>query len=90
MSNTKVSPTQNIDSELHQQAAEERPNKVTLAAIESAENDLDLHGPFSSIEELMNDLNRKQRTFGETSTAINGTVPAVNSYRSDGSLVLKK
>ncbi len=58
MSNTKVSPTQNIDSELHQQAAEERPtNKVTLAAIESAENDLDLHGPFSSIEELMNDLN---------------------------------
>ena len=57
MSNTKVSPTQNIDSELHQQAAEERPSKVTLAAIESAENDLDLHGPFSSIEELMNDLN---------------------------------
>ena len=33
---------------------------------------------------------RKQRTFGETSTAINGTVPAVNWYRSDGSLVLKK
>ena len=32
---------------------------------------------------------RKQRTFGETSTAINGTVPAVNWYRSDGSLVLK-
>ena len=32
---------------------------------------------------------RKQRTFGETPTAINGTVTTVNWYRSDGSLVLK-
>jgi hypothetical protein len=39
---------------------------------------------------IVRKTSRKQRTFGDTSTAINGTVSTVNWYRSDGSLVLKK
>ena len=33
------------------------PNAETLAAIEDVENGRNLHGPFHSVEELMEDLN---------------------------------
>lgn len=33
------------------------PNAVTLAAMEAAENDEDLYGPFDSVESLMEALN---------------------------------
>ena len=35
----------------------EAPNAVTRAAIEAAENDEDIHGPFNSVAELMESLN---------------------------------
>lgn len=34
-----------------------KPNKVTLAAIEKAENNEDSYGPFDSIDSLMESLN---------------------------------
>lgn len=33
------------------------PNAVTLAAIENTLNRVDIHGPFDSVEALMQDLN---------------------------------
>ena len=33
------------------------PNKTTLAAMDAAENGVDMYGPFDSVEELMNVLN---------------------------------
>ena len=33
------------------------PNAVTMAAIEAAENDEDLYGPFDSVDRLMEALN---------------------------------
>jgi len=33
------------------------PNDVTLAAMEAAENDKDMHGPFDSVSGLMDALN---------------------------------
>jgi DNA-damage-inducible protein J len=33
------------------------PNDVTLAAMEAAENDKDMHGPFDSVSDLMDALN---------------------------------
>ena len=33
------------------------PNAVTMKAISDAENGIDIHGPFNSVAELMEDLN---------------------------------
>ena len=33
------------------------PNEVTLAAMDAAEHDEDMYGPFNSVEELMEALN---------------------------------
>lgn len=33
------------------------PNEVTLAAMDAAERNEDMHGPFNSVEELMEALN---------------------------------
>ena len=33
------------------------PNDVTMKAIENAEKGIDIHGPFNSVKELMEDLN---------------------------------
>ena len=33
------------------------PNAVTVAAMESAENDEDMYGPFDSVDSLMESLN---------------------------------
>ncbi|MGM9944974.1 MAG: hypothetical protein ACI33M_08530 [Lysinibacillus sp.] len=33
------------------------PNAETIEAIEDAENNRNLHGPYDSVEELMKDLN---------------------------------
>lgn len=35
----------------------DEPNEVTYAAIEASENGEDIHGPFNSVEELMEALN---------------------------------
>ncbi len=35
----------------------EVPNYVTMAAMKATQNNEDTHGPFSSVEELMEDLN---------------------------------
>ena len=35
----------------------EEPNEVTYAAMEAAENDKDMQGPFNSVAELMEALN---------------------------------
>ncbi len=35
----------------------EIPNKTTLRAMEQAEKGEDMHGPFNSVEELMESLN---------------------------------
>lgn len=35
----------------------EKPNAITLAAMENAVNGRDMHGPFESVEALMEDLN---------------------------------
>lgn len=37
--------------------AVEEPNEVTLAAMEQAENDEDMYGPFDSVAEMMEALN---------------------------------
>mgnify|MGYP004585022507 CR=1 FL=1 len=37
--------------------AVETPNEVTLAAMEQAENDEDMYGPFDSVSEMMEALN---------------------------------
>ncbi|MBQ3693088.1 MAG: type II toxin-antitoxin system RelB/DinJ family antitoxin [Clostridia bacterium] len=36
---------------------ENTPNEVTLAAMDAAENDEDMYGPFDTVEELMEALN---------------------------------
>lgn len=33
------------------------PNKTTIAAIENAQNEIELHGPFDDVDALMKDLN---------------------------------
>ena len=33
------------------------PNATTMAAIENADKGIDMHGPFESVEALMEDLN---------------------------------
>ena len=33
------------------------PNSVTMKAISDAKNGIDIHGPFNSVAELMEDLN---------------------------------
>lgn len=38
------------------QVTKNTPNAVTMAAIESAENDEDIHGPYTSIKDLMEAL----------------------------------
>lgn len=38
-------------------ADENIPNELTIATIEAAENDEELHGPFDNIEDLMKALN---------------------------------
>ena len=35
----------------------DEPNAVTLAAMEEAERDADMYGPFDSVEEMMKSLN---------------------------------
>lgn len=35
----------------------EEPNEITYAAMEAAENDEDMYGPFDTVEELMEALN---------------------------------
>ena len=35
----------------------EEPNAVTIAAMEAAENDEDLYGPFDNVADLMEALN---------------------------------
>lgn len=37
--------------------AENVPNEVTLAAMDDAENNRNMHGPYNSVDELMEDLN---------------------------------
>ena len=35
----------------------QEPNATTMAAIEHADKEIDMHGPFESVEALMEDLN---------------------------------
>ena len=35
----------------------DEPNEITYQAMDDAENDRDMHGPYNSTEELMDDLN---------------------------------
>ena len=35
----------------------QEPNPTTMAAIENADKEIDMHGPFESVEALMEDLN---------------------------------
>ena len=35
----------------------QEPNTTTMAAIENADKEIDMHGPFESVEALMEDLN---------------------------------
>ncbi|MBQ9346765.1 MAG: type II toxin-antitoxin system RelB/DinJ family antitoxin [Oscillibacter sp.] len=37
--------------------SEEIPNEVTFAAMEAAENGVDMYGPFDTVDELMEALN---------------------------------
>lgn len=37
--------------------ADNVPNEVTLAAMDDAENNRNMHGPYNSVEDLMEDLN---------------------------------
>ncbi len=41
------------------EVAREVPNKVTAKAIENSERGVDTHGPFDSVEALMEDLDEK-------------------------------
>lgn len=38
----------------------DEPNAVTYAAMEAAEKGEDIHGPFDSVEDLMEDLHRSE------------------------------
>jgi DNA-damage-inducible protein J len=51
-----------LEQSVHEQkipftVTENVPNEITLAAIESAQKDEDMYGPFESMDDLINALN---------------------------------